>query len=53
MYNFKKKKIKLIKNIENDKKFDVITMFHVLEHLPNQIDTLKQLKKLLNQKVIL
>ena len=26
------------------KKFDVITMFHVLEHLPNQIDTLKQLK---------
>lgn len=47
----KRKKIKLIKNIENDKKkFDVITMFHVLEHLPNQIDTLKQLKKLLKPK---
>ena len=32
------------------KKFDVITMFHVLEHLPNQVDTLKQLKKLLKPK---
>lgn len=35
-------------------KFDVITMFHVLEHLPYQIDILKNLKKnlSLNGKLI-
>ncbi len=39
------KKINIIKNLENNKtKFDVITMFHVLEHMPNQIETLKKLR---------
>ena len=43
-----KKKIKKI-NIYNNinlvkNKVDIITMFHVLEHLPNQVDTLKSLK---------
>ncbi len=37
-----------IKNI--DEKFDVITLFHVLEHLPHQKDTLIELKKKLNKK---
>ena len=42
-------------NISNDidslnKKFDVITMFHVLEHLPHQVDILKDLKSKLNKK---
>ncbi len=38
------KKIKIKKKLDefNDK-FDVITMFHVLEHLPYQIDTLKSI----------
>ena len=42
-------------NISNDinyfkKKFDIITMFHVLEHIPYQIDTLKILKSKLRKK---
>ena len=38
-------------NIDSfDKKFDVITMFHVLEHVPNQIKTLKILKTKLKNK---
>jgi len=42
-------------NISNDinyfkKKFDIITMFHVLEHIPYQIDTLKILKSKLKNK---
>ena len=38
----KRKKINVSNNINNfSKKFDVITMFHVLEHIPYQIDTLK------------
>ena len=38
----KKKKIVVRPKIEDFKfKFDVITMFHVLEHLPNQIESLK------------
>jgi 2-polyprenyl-3-methyl-5-hydroxy-6-metoxy-1,4-benzoquinol methylase len=32
------------------KKFDLITMFHVLEHMPFQIDTLKILKSKLKNK---
>jgi len=38
-----------------DKKFDFITLFHVLEHIPNQIETLKNLKKFLkkNGKLII
>ena len=44
------KKIKIKKDISFFKeKFDVITMFHVLEHIPYQIETLKSLKpKLIN-----
>lgn len=39
------KKINIVKNLENNKtKFDVITMFHVLEHMPNQIEILKKLR---------
>jgi len=42
-------------NISNDinslnKKFDVITIFHVLEHLPYQVNVLKNLKSKLNRK---
>ena len=53
MYKLYKKNIKKI-NIYNNinlikNKFDVITMFHVLEHLPNQIDTLKSLKSKLKK----
>ena len=39
------KKIKISSNINNfKKKFDIITMFHVLEHIPKQVETLKLLK---------
>ena len=31
------------------KKFDIITMFHVLEHIPYQVDTLKMLKSKLKK----
>ena len=31
-------------------KFDIITLFHVLEHIPNQVETLKNIKKKLNNK---
>ena len=51
-----KKKIKIKTNINDHKmKFDVITMFHVLEHIPNQIITLKLLKKKLkkNGKIVI
>ena len=45
------KKINISNNIYSfDKKFDVITMFHVLEHLPYQIKTLKVLKSKLKNK---
>ena len=45
------KKINVIDNLEKNKtKFDVITMFHVLEHIPYQIKTLKVLKSKLNSK---
>ncbi len=52
----KKKGINVIDNLENNKlKFDVITMFHVLEHLPNQINILKKLRQNLdnNGKIII
>ena len=52
----KKKEINVIDNLENNKlKFDVITMFHVLEHLPNQINILKRLRQNLdnNGKIII
>jgi 2-polyprenyl-3-methyl-5-hydroxy-6-metoxy-1,4-benzoquinol methylase len=49
-----KNKLKKIK-ISNDinyfkKKFDIITMFHVLEHIPYQVDTLKILRSKLKNK---
>ena len=45
------KKINISDNINSfDKKFDVITMFHVLEHIPHQVDTLKVLKSKLKNK---
>jgi 2-polyprenyl-3-methyl-5-hydroxy-6-metoxy-1,4-benzoquinol methylase len=39
----------------NDKKYHIITMFHVLEHIPHQIKILKTLKKKLhpNGKIII
>lgn len=52
--NFIKKNIKKInikENIEKfDKKFDVITLFHVLEHLNDPIVYLKKIKNKLNNK---
>jgi len=57
--NYIKNNIKNI-NISNNieffkKKFDVITMFHVLEHLPNQTEILKTLRSKLkkNGKIII
>jgi len=50
------KKINISNNIEFfKKKFDIITMFHVLEHLPNQTETLKTLRSKLkkNGKIII
>jgi 2-polyprenyl-3-methyl-5-hydroxy-6-metoxy-1,4-benzoquinol methylase len=52
--NYIQKNIKKI-NMSSDinsfkKKFDVITMFHVLEHIPQQIKTLKILKSKLKKK---
>ena len=50
------KDIKIQENIlDFKKKFDVITLFHVLEHIPNQIETLKIIKKKLsrNGKIII
>jgi len=45
------KKINISKNIYSfGHKFDVITMFHVLEHIPYQIETLKILKSRLKKK---
>ena len=45
------KKIDISDNINSfDKKFDVITMFHVLEHIPYQIKTLKAIKSKLKNK---
>ncbi len=45
------KKVKISNNINSfKKKFDIITMFHVLEHIPYQVDTLKILKSNLKNK---
>lgn len=45
----------LFKNDEINEQFDIITLFHVLEHLHDPISTLKQLKRLLkpNGKIII
>jgi 2-polyprenyl-3-methyl-5-hydroxy-6-metoxy-1,4-benzoquinol methylase len=50
------KKIHILDNLNiSNKKYDVITMFHVLEHIPYQIETLKELKKKLqkNGKIVI
>lgn len=45
------KKIKIFKNLKNNQtKFDIITMFHVLEHIPSQVGTLELLRSNLNKK---
>ena len=45
------KKIDISDNVNSfDKKFDIITMFHVLEHIPYQIETLKVLKSKLKNR---
>ena len=45
------KKINISDNINSfNKKFDIITMFHVLEHIPYQTETLKVLKSKLKNK---
>jgi len=50
-FKSKKKYIKIVEKIGDFKeKFDVITMFHVLEHLPNQIDVLKVCRNFLKKK---
>ena len=52
--NYIKKNIKKINISDNinsfDKKFDIISMFHVLEHIPYQTETLKVLKSKLKSK---
>ena len=45
------KKIKISNDLSSfEKKFDIITMFHVLEHIPYQVETLKKLKSKLKTK---
>ena len=52
-YKYIKKKFKSInvqKNLNHfQSKFDVITMFHVLEHIPNQVKILKSIKSKLKK----
>jgi 2-polyprenyl-3-methyl-5-hydroxy-6-metoxy-1,4-benzoquinol methylase len=44
------KKIMVSDNLNNlSEKYDIITMFHVLEHIPYQIETLKNLKEKLKK----
>ncbi|MEQ6124435.1 class I SAM-dependent methyltransferase [Pseudotenacibaculum sp. MALMAid0570] len=47
----KEKGIELYEELKEvlDRKFDVITMWHVLEHVPNLYEYLEQLKTLLNE----
>lgn len=51
---FKENKLDVFPSIgyieRSEQKFDVITMFHVLEHLPNPIEILSSLKNMLNKK---
>ncbi len=47
----KRKKIALYNNLKSlNQKFDIITLFHVLEHIPHQINTLKNLKNYLKKR---
>ena len=53
MFDFmKKKNLKVYSDISElkNEKFDVITMFHVLEHLNNPQESINELKNLLNPK---
>lgn len=49
------KKIELFDSLENikDSKFDVITMWHVLEHIPDLDKTINKIKNLLNPNGLL
>lgn len=51
----KQKNIDLVNNLElvYDKKFDVITLWHVLEHIPNLKDYTNNIKKLLKPNGVL
>ncbi len=51
----KKKEINLLKDISeiNDSKFDVITLWHVLEHIPNLLEYVQKLKQLLKTNGVL
>jgi SAM-dependent methyltransferase len=42
-----------IESIKLDSKFDVITLFHVLEHVPNPSSTIKRCRELLNNEGVL
>lgn len=49
--NSKKSYIETSTDLENfNIKFDIITLFHVFEHLPNQIKTLKKIRENLKNK---
>lgn len=41
--------ITLIDSLETDERFDVITLFHVLEHISNPEEILQKIKSLLNE----
>tara|TARA_B100000989_G_scaffold72938_4_gene51266 strand:- start:8820 stop:9716 length:897 start_codon:yes stop_codon:yes gene_type:complete len=46
--NHLSKQFKMYEDLDHvDQKFDVVTLFHVLEHIPNQIETLKKIKKVI------
>jgi len=42
-----------VEDIHFDTRFDVITLFHVLEHVPNPVSTLRRCRELLNSDGIL
>lgn len=48
----KEKGIELFESLDeiSDRRFDVITMWHVLEHIPNLFECLEQLKEMLKEK---
>jgi len=47
------KSIEDVFSLQNDVKFDVITMWHVLEHVPNLDETVKKLADLLTENGVL
>ena len=52
--NNKKKFVRISNDVDKfDTKFDIITLFHVLEHLPNQISILKKIRKNLKKKCLM